>query len=136
MVLRATGKAVIVAFAMLGCVWGGAAPSTVGKQLQSPLGPGRQGSSILQRVTTEEEATTTCPSISHHCKCGAAQRKQTGSLGPCGGLINDWKAWEWQGGKDEVLHCAGVVGSQVEAFKIICNSTMRKTRDTQVTIQQ
>lgn len=40
-------------------------------------------------------------------------------------------------GRDEVLHCAGVLGSGIEAFKIICNSTMRKTRDLHVTtIQQ
>lgn len=40
-------------------------------------------------------------------------------------------------GRDEVLHCAGVLGSGIEAFKIIPNSTMRKTRDLHVkTIQQ
>lgn len=103
-----------------------AAWSAMGKQLQSPVGPGRQGSSILPRVMTEEGATSTCPGISHHCKCGAGQPKQTGYLGPCGGLISDWKAWEWQGGRDEVLHCAGVIGSKIEAFKIICNSMMKR----------
>lgn len=54
--------------------------------------------------------------------------------GPLWSLRDDWKAWEWQGRGMGSCSAAEVIGSKIEAFKIIHDSTMKKTRDIQVTI--